>query len=75
MPDDALTDDNPYFEIGTPARPTGSGGTACPTALEMFAMAIEQLPDLEEPVDSFLWREAFMRQACLADKALADFHC
>ena len=75
MPDDALTDDNPYFEIGTPARPAGSGGTACPTALEMFAMAIEQLPDLEEPVDSFLWREAFMRQACLADKALADFHC
>ena len=73
-PDDALTDDNPFFEIGTPARPAGSVGTARPTALETFAMAIKQLPDLEEPVDSFLWREAFMQQACLANKALADFH-
>ena len=74
VPDDALTGDNPYFEFGTPARPAGSGGTARPTALETFAMAIEQLPNLEEPVDSFLWRETFMQQARLADKALADFH-
>ena len=73
-PDDALRGDNPYFKFGTPARPTGSGGTACLTALETFAMSIEQLPNLEEPVDSFLWRETFMQQARLADKALADFH-
>jgi hypothetical protein len=73
-PGDALTDDNPYFKIGTPAHPAGSGGTARPTALETFGMAIKQLPNLEESVDSFLWREAFMRQACLANKALADFH-
>ena len=66
-PDDALTDDNPYFEIGMPARPTGFGGTARPTALETFAMAIKQLPNLEDPVESFLWREPFMQQARLAD--------
>ena len=73
-PEDALTDDNPYYKIGTSVRPAGSGSTARPTALETFAMAIEHLPNLEEPFDSSLWREAFMRQARLADKALVDFH-
>ena len=76
---DDLTADNPYFNFDMSAplndtRPTTCGDRARPTALEIFVMAVGELPDLAEPVDSFLWRETFMRQACLADSALADFH-
>jgi hypothetical protein len=47
---------------------------ACPTVMETFATAIEGLPDLEEPVHSYIWREAFMKHARRADEALAEFH-
>jgi hypothetical protein len=42
--------------------------------LETFTAAIDELPDLEEPVDSYMWRETFMQHARRADTALADFH-
>ncbi len=62
--DDAVT--NLDFEFGvtpvTPlagkntARPAGAGDRpADPTVLESFAAAINELPDLEEPVDSYVW--------------------
>ena len=46
-----------------------------PTVMESFAAAIAELPDLEEPAHSYIWREAFMQHACRADAALVDFHC
>lgn len=70
---DELGEDNPYFNFGMPAPLNETRPPASPTALGTFAMAVGELPDLAEPVDSFLWRETFMRQARLADIALAEF--
>ena len=45
-----------------------------PTMMESFAVAIADLPDLADPVHSYIWRETFMQLARRADAALADFH-
>ena len=42
--------------------------------MESFTAAIADLPDLEEPVHSYIWRETFMKHARRADAALAAFH-
>ena len=34
-----------------------------PTVMELFAAAIADLPNLEEPVDSYIWRETFTQHA------------
>jgi hypothetical protein len=47
---------------------------APPTVMGLFVAAIADLPDLEEPVDSYIWREMFMQHTRRADAALADFH-
>ena len=47
---------------------------APPTVMGSFVAAIADLPDLEQPVDSYIWRETFMQHARRADAALADFH-
>ncbi len=47
---------------------------APPTVMGSFVAAIADLPDLEQPVDSYIWQETFMQQARRADAALADFH-
>ena len=39
-----------------------------------FAAAVDDLPDLVDPVDSFVWRETFMKHARHADTALAEFN-
>jgi hypothetical protein len=58
------------------SRPAGAGDhPAHPTVLESFAAAINKLPDLEEPVGSYVWRETIIQHAQRADTALADFHC
>ena len=73
--DDAVTTLDFEFGAGNPARPAGAGDCpARPTVLETFTAAIDELPDLEEPVDSYMWRETFMQHARRADTALADFH-
>ena len=48
--------------------------TAPPTVMGSFLAAIADLPDLEKPVNSYIWRETFMQHARRADAALADFH-
>ena len=53
LDDDELSDHNLYFEFGTPACPAQSSGSDRPTALETFAMAIRQLPDINKPADLF----------------------
>jgi hypothetical protein len=42
--------------------------------METFAAAINEFPDLVDPVDSYVWRETFMQHARRADTALADFN-
>ena len=44
-----------------------------PTVLGSFAAAINELPDLVDPVDAYLWKETFSNHARQADEALADF--
>ena len=48
---------------------------APPTVMGPFVAAIADLPDLEQPVDTYIWQETFIQHACRADAALADFHC
>jgi hypothetical protein len=69
-PNDVIADSSEF--VVTPIADRNAMRPALPTMLELFARAIKQLPDLEEPVDLFLWQETFMRQACLADTAMAD---
>ena len=44
------------------------------TVMATFAAAVDDLPDLVDPVDSFVWRETFMKHARHADTALAEFN-
>ncbi len=64
------------FDI-TPLARTDAGHErpAHPSVMESFAAAIPNLPDLEEPVHSYIWREIFMQHARRADDALAAFLC
>jgi len=45
-----------------------------PTVMESFVAPIADLPNLEEPGDSYIWQETFTQHARQADAALADFH-
>ncbi len=77
MPDDDA-EDIFNLELGvTPLASKNAGykRPARPTVMESFAMAIDELPGLEEPVYSYIWRKTFMQHACRADVAMADFHC
>ncbi len=47
---------------------------ARPTVMETFPAAVDELPDLEDPVDSYVWCETFIKHARRADTALADFN-
>ena len=70
-------EDNVNLEFGiTPlaSKNAGHQHPVHPTVMESFAAAIANLPDLEEPVHSYIWRETFMQNARRANAALADFH-
>jgi hypothetical protein len=54
--------------------PAGRPHPAPPTVMGPFVAAIANLPDLEQPVDSYIWRKTFLQHARQADAALADFH-
>jgi len=65
-------------ELGVPPLAvTPLAGRPCPaspTVMGSLVAAIADLPDLEQPVDSYIWRETFMQHARRANAALADFH-
>ena len=74
---DADDEDNVNLEFGiTPltSKNAGHKRTIRPTVMESFAAAIANLPDLEEPIHSYIWQKMFMQHARQAGAALADFH-
>jgi hypothetical protein len=70
-------EDNVNLEFGITPLTSKNAGHEClvrPTVMESFTAAIANLPNMEEPVHSYIWRETFMQHARRADAALADFH-
>jgi len=52
-------DDNVYLEfVGITPLASNNAGQECPvrpTVMELFAAAIAEFPDLEEPAHSYIW--------------------
>ena len=59
----------------TTTHPASAGDRPTPpTVLGLFAADILELPNLADPVNSYVWQETFLKHAGRADAALADFN-